>query len=148
MGYSEGFFHVRGICVTLIFVSYSLALMYKATRCRSKVLSVSQRGCPCPFSESPPPSFPQRAPPQGEEEESSPALSSRPVPRPLRRCWNSERKPEPEAGGPGQEKKDTEFSGKAFGCNPREPRPTQAKLSSVFKKKVTFAHIQVRDGLT
>ena len=44
MGYSEGFFHVRGICVTLIFVSYSLALMYKATRCRSKVLSVSQRG--------------------------------------------------------------------------------------------------------
>ena len=78
--------------------------------------------------------------------ESGPALSSRPVPRPLRRCWNSERKPEPEAGGPGQEKEDTEFSGKAFGRNPREPRPTQAKLSSVFKKKsrlLTFKFVMV-----
>ena len=85
--------------------------------------------------------------PRGRRRRRAAQLShQRPVHRPLRRCWNSERKPEPEAGESDQEKEDAEFGGKAFGRNPREPRPTQAKLNSVLKK-VTFAHIQVRDGL-
>lgn len=65
----------------------------------------------------------------GEEEGEQHSSHHKPVPRPLRRCWNSERKPEPERKF-NQEKEDTEFSGKAFGRS-EEARPTQAKLSSV-----------------
>ena len=84
--------------------------------------------------------------PRGRRRRAAQLSHHKPVPRPLRRCWNSERKPEPEAGGFNQEKEDTEFSGKAFGHNTREARPTQAKLSFVLKKKsrlLTFKFVMV-----
>ena len=42
-------FCTSSICVTLVFVSYFLAFMYKTIHSRSKDLSVSQRGCLCPI---------------------------------------------------------------------------------------------------
>ena len=65
--------------------------------------------------------------PRGRRRRAAQLSHHKPVPRPLRRCWNSERKPEPEAGGSIRKKKIQSLVGRPLAIT--RGRPGQPKQS-------------------